>query len=750
MNPCRIETVHALSGRIRIRVKGLKGNPYFARSLEKTFKRKNNIFSVKANSQTGKALIIFNPSKISIDELQAELSLAIAQIFRIVAPVQLKKYRDEKLQLTNKKTSNKIFEPEDLPISTQVAYVLGAGLVIILLILARLFKGRLFWTGSPKLHWLAGLTSVLTGYPIFRSGIESLIKAKKLNNDLLISTATIVSLALKESITGLVVVWLVNLSSLFQTLTLDRSRKAIKKMLQGKEEMAWVEIDGAIISIPVESLKVGNTVVCNLGDKIPVDGQIIDGTGAISQAVITGESMPITKEVGEKVFAGSIVEQGTIKIRAEQVGADTSLARIIHMVEEASETKAPIQNIADKYSEKIVPISFGLAALIFLLTRDFKRSMTMLIVACPCAAGLATPTALSAAMGNAAANGILIKGGSYLEKVGETDIVLFDKTGTLTEGKPTVAQVISLSKRYLEEHIVQIAATVEAQTNHPLAKAIVNKAEELRVSLLTVENKETMVGQGVKAIVEAEEIIIGNQQMMEDHNVNLYRGKAKAAKLNLLGQTALFLAKNRILIGIIGITDKIRAESKHAITELRHSGIDTIGLITGDTRETAEIVGGELGVDRIWASTLPEGKVDIVKAYQGQEKIVTMVGEGVNDSPALAIADVGIAMGAGGTDVAIESADVVLAGDNPNKIPALIRLSNDTMEIIRQNFIFAVGINAIGLFLGAGKLISPLLAAILHNLSTFGVVVNSTRLLNYQLADKKGRKKFVRAKRVGR
>lgn len=747
MFPCRLETTHFVPGRLRVLITGLRGNRKFAKSLEKTFANHESIHLFKANSQTGKALIVFDPTKVSKVDLVGELNHKIQLICQRVIPADSLK-RIEKKKTRNLKKENDIFEPEDLPLQTQIFQVSITGAILLALLLKRIFWGRSAIANSSKVHTVAAATTIVTGYPILRSGIENLLTRKKLNNDFLISAATLVSLLLKESITGLVVVWLVNLSTLFQTFTLDKSRKAIKDMLQGKEETAWLEIDGTLVSVPIETIKEGNVIAVHIGEKIPVDGEVIDGEAAVSQAIITGESMPITKKSGDKVFAGSILEQGTLKVKAEKVGKDTSVARIIHLVEEASEVRAPIENIADRYSDKIVPLSFGLAGLIYLLTRDFKRSMTMLIVACPCAAGLSTPTAISAAMGNGARNGILIKGGNYLERIGESNVVLFDKTGTLTEGKPKINEVVILQKNLTEEKIIQLAASIEQQTNHPLAKAVVEKAEILGLQTLEVIAKEVIVGHGVKGIIDEQWYFIGSQQLMEENDVNIYRAKPKANRLKLLGQTVLFVAREKSVIGLIGIADQIRPESKKAINRIRHLGIENIGLITGDCTETADIVGKELGIDQIYANTLPEGKVDLVKKYQKENQVVTMVGEGINDSPALAKADIGIAMGTGGTDVAIESADVVLAGDNPEKIPALIKLSNHTMEVVRQNFIFAVGANAIGLILGAGKIISPLTAAILHNLSTFGVVVNSSRLLNFPIDGEKRRSKLGKTSRT--
>lgn len=749
MNPHMVKIVHFLPGRVRFRIEGLRGNSYFAGSIEKTLERYDVIHKVIANPSSGKALILFDPGRLSLDGLYSELLNSLELILSRGMPDAVIKSVKKKEERTRRK-ENDVFEPEDIPVQSQKRKVIGSGAILAGLTAKRLFLGRSARAVSPGIVTIAALTTIVTGYPILRSGLDSLFKKRKLNNDLLISAATIVSLLLRESITGLVVVWLVNLSTLFQSMTLEKSRKAIKEMLQGKDEMAWLEVNGAEVSVPIDSLKVEDTVVVHIGEKVPVDGVVSWGEAAVSQAIITGEAIPIAKAQGDKVYAGSIVEQGSLRITAEKVGSDTSVARIIQMVDQASKVRAPIENLAERYAEKIVPLSFGLALLNYLITRDFRRSMTMLIVACPCAAGLATPTAISASMGNAAKRGILVKGGNYLEKVGKTNVVLFDKTGTLTEGNPSLVAMEILHKNYSLEKILQLAASVESHTNHPLAKAILHKAEELKIEIIPAAQQQVVIGYGVKGTVNNGVVMVGNRQFLEDNGININRGEALAEKLKLMGQTVLYIAHGKALIGIMGIKDRVRAESKRAIEQLREDGIEDIGLITGDSAEAGELVKNELGLDHMWANTLPEGKVAIVENYQNEGKLVTMVGEGINDSPALATADIGIAMGTGGTDVAIESADVVLAADDPEKIVTLVRLSNHTMEIIKQNFIFAVGVNALGLVLGAGNIISPLTAALVHNLSTLGVVVNSSRLMNYSPDGKKGKKNNGRAKGIGK
>jgi heavy metal translocating P-type ATPase len=744
----RIEAIHCLPGRVRVKIHGLKGNVPFAVSLENTLRRNEYVFHVKANPQTGKALILFDGERLPPKPLFAELKTDIHYISQRVAPIDVRQKRIQAGTAVRRK--DETFEPEDMPLAVQVAQVAVTGAILLGLILKRCFFKKSLPGFSGKVNFLATMTTIIAGYPIIRSGLEKLITRGKLNNDLLISTSTMVALLLKENITGLVVVWLVNLSTLLQTLTMKKSRKAIKEMLQGKEETAWIEIDGTVVSIPVDSIEEGNTILCFIGDRVPVDGAVTDGEATVSQAVITGESAPVVKTRGDKIYAGSIVEQGTIRILVEKAGQNTSIAKIVAMVEDASCDRAPVENMADRYADRIVPFSFGLAALVYLLTRDFRRSMTMLVVACPCAASLATPTAISASMGNAARRGILVKGGSYLERVGKADVVLFDKTGTLTEGSPSVREILPMTKTFPIDLIVQLAASVEHQTNHPLAGAVVKAAEEMGLELLHVNRKEVIIGQGVRGNIKDVPLAVGNSALMKNMGINIAWAKAKAYRLHMQGQTVLYVARCNRLIGLIAIADNIRPDSLTAIRKLRRAGIEHIGLVTGDSNGTADLVARELGLDQVWSETMPADKVRIVQKFQQADKTVVMVGDGINDSPALARADIGIAMGTGGTDVAIESADIVLAADDPLKIASLISLSKHTLEIIKQNFLFAVGINISGLLLGAGKVITPLTAAILHNISTFGVVVNSSRLFHFNPDSVKGRRGNARIKRTGK
>lgn len=712
----QLKVKHQLPGRVRFTIPMLINKANLVQQLKTFLSHQAGITACKISPFTGSVLIYYQVNLLSAKALYILLAGHLQAISDAAATSAV--YSKTKQQ------------SDKLPIPWQIAQVSLSGVVLLALTAKHFINKTPLHHGGKALN-LCSVTTLMASYPIIRNGIHGLIHEKKLNNDLLISAATLVALVMSEGLTALVVVWLVNLSELLQSLTLDRSHRAIGELLNNKHEQAWLLVDGTQVSVPVEQLKSGDTVVVHTGAKIPVDGSVTAGSAAVNQAPITGESVPVYKQSGDTVYAGTVVEQGSIYILTEKVGSNTTLARIVQMVEEASNKKAPIQNLADKYADKIVPLSFLMALLIFLLTRDIHRTMTILIVACPCAAGLATPTAISAAMGNAASRGILIKGGCYLEAAGRLDTVLFDKTGTLTEGRPEVSTYVSVDDCYTPEQILSLAAAGEMHTNHPLALAVVEKARASAEEIPHYQDKKIIIGKGLKFNVEQESILIGNSRLMEDEAVDYGYALNFAREMSARGESIIYIAKSSKVIGLIGVRDALRKQSPQAILELKTSGIKELGLVSGDNRDCATAVGSSLGLTDIWSNMLPEDKVKVVQEKQGNGKIVAMVGEGINDSPALAAADIGIAMGVKGTDVAVESADVVLAGDDPMKVAEMIRLSQKTMQVIHQNFAFAIGANVLGITLGTMKIISPFTSALLHNASTLAVVINSARLLKY-------------------
>ncbi|MBM7614488.1 heavy metal translocating P-type ATPase [Alkaliphilus hydrothermalis] len=711
-----LQILSSIPGRLRIKDLHINYNHHMAFSLEEGLKKLQGIIDVKVSHHTNNILVQYNAGLVDVKKIsQYVMDLDLTKI---------------SIQPTSTSVELSMPIPQELPIKYQKRQVIVSGIV-----LAYTFVKTILF-GVPLLSLgpinIAAVATIATGYPLFRHGINGLVKEKKFNNDFLITTATIMSLWMRESLTGLAVIWLISVSELFEAMTVDRSRKAIRDMLNSTEEKAWILLDGKEVSIATKDLNVDDIVVIHSGEKIPVDGIIISGEALVNQAPITGESVPIFKEADSLVFAGTILEQGRVYVCAKKVGDDTTISRIIHLVEEASNTRAPIQNVADQYSEKLVPWSFFLSGLVYLFTGNLIRAMTILIVACPCAAGLATPTALAAAMGNAAKRGVLIKGGKYLEGMAKIDTVLFDKTGTLTRGKPSVTSVYPVADWLDTQETMYIAASCEQGNRHPLALAVVNKALEMDIEPNTPDHIDVVIGKGIIAGMDNQNILLGNRKLMMDHDIDISLGHKLEILMQENGETILYLSQNNQLIALIGVKDTIKEESLQTVKELEKRGIHDVGMITGDTTTSALGIANQLNIKKIISDVLPEGKAAIVKLEKEKGRKILMVGDGINDSPALALADVGVAMGTGGTDIAIESADIVLAGDNPLKIIEAIDISKKTLSTIQQSYGIAIGINALGILLGATSIISPFWAAILHNASTVGVVINSSRLLKYQ------------------
>ncbi len=707
------QIIHNIPGRIRIYHPSIKYNARLASQIEVLLREQKGIQECQANPKSGKILIKYN-SAITSEEVV--WSLVQNQPSNLSKPKMGKR---EKI---------KPFEVEDVSIPTQIALVAIGGLSLLYYLFRYLFRPIPL---SMNLVRQTSLLTLITAFPILRSGVENLFLRRSLNNEILIGTAIILSVLLREGATGLVVVWLVNLSTLIETLTLDKSRRTIRSMLAGNQKDAWIVVNNQEILVPISQLKQNDTVSVKLGSKIPVDGIIINGEAVVNQAALTGEPVPVHKQVDDMVLAGSTIEQGTLYIRAERVGDQTSVARVIHLVEQATHSRAPIQKMADTYSARLIPASFFLAFLVLLLTGDIRRTMTILIVACPCAAGLATPTALSAAIGNAASRGILVKGGRYLEEAGKINCLLFDKTGTLTEGKPAVTKVITMQKGYDSNSILALAAAAEANANHPLANAIKEAAKMQGIILPCIPDSEMTIGRGVKATIDGVVVHVGNSLYLNQIGIKTPLHIPFMTQDVAASATLVYVASGTILIGVIVITDSLRPNAEKAICSIREEGIIDIGIVSGDSDAGVTEIASRLRLEKVWSNMLPQDKFNLIKSLQEQGYVVGMVGDGINDSPSLALANVGIAMGVGGADAAIETAGIVLREDNPEKIVEIIRLGKKSLFIIRQNFIFAIGANIIGLGLGSAKLISPFLAAVLHNASTLAVVLNSTRLLSY-------------------
>jgi cation-transporting P-type ATPase C len=435
-----------------------------------------------------------------------------------------------------------------------------------------------------------------------------------------------------------------------------------------------------------------------------------------------------------------VVLRGRIVVRATAVGRATAIGRIITRVEEAQADRAPIQTVGENFSRRFVPASFALSALTLLLTRDVRRSMTMLLVACPCAVGLATPTAISAAIGNGARRGILIKGGAHLEAAGRVDAIVFDKTGTLTLGRPVVTNVLSFDAAWTPEQVLAYAASSEIHSRHPLAQAVIRSTEERRIHIPSHEECEVLLGQGMRVHSDdGRVLLIGSQDLLRQQQVPVTEEASDwVQRLQRAAETPLLLAVDGKLIGLVSLRDTVRPESRAVLDALRADGVRRIVLLTGDSSETAAAVAAELGIDEFRAQVMPEHKQDVVRQLRAEGYVVAVVGDGTNDAPALALADIGIAMGVSGTDVAVEAADVALASDDLHALLDLRELGRRTITGIQQNYGMSIAVNTAGLAVSAGGALSPVLAAILHNASSVAVVGNSSRLIHYRVPRKSG------------
>jgi cation-transporting P-type ATPase C len=606
-------------------------------------------------------------------------------------------------------------------------------------LVARALVGAGALVGQPWLIALIAGSTLLSGRTFFAGAWRTLARRRPLTTDTLVSSATVASIFLGESVTALTVIWLLNLGEYFHALVLRRSHRAIRALLELDEADVWLVVGNIEVSTSLDRIVPGDLIVAHAGRRLAVDGRIEEGTGTLNEAPITGESMPVVRNPGDQVYAGTILLAGRLRIRVEHVGSETAVGRLMDRVEQAQESRAPLQTTGDRFAQRFVPVSFALAVMVLVLTRDIRRALTMLLVACPCAAGLATPTAVSGAVGNGARRGILIKGGRPLESLAGADAIVFDKTGTLTNGIPTVARVVACNGAYNPEQVLSIAANAELHSEHPLGLAVVSHARDHELVIEPHEECRVLIGRGVQADWQGNRILVGSSTLLKDFGVQVpTHVERQFARYTADAETMMYVAYQEEVIGLIGVRDHVRPEVAAAVADLRSLGVRRLRMLTGDGEASAESVARAAGIAEWRSRMLPDEKFDEIRGLRGAGCTVAMVGDGINDAPALALADVGIAMGTAGSDVAIEAADIALASDDLRRLGTAIRLSRHTLGVVRQNYTIALGVNAGGVALGAFGLLNPLLAAVLHNLSTLLVVGNSARLIAFD-PDARGR-----------
>ncbi len=598
------------------------------------------------------------------------------------------------------------------------------------------------------------------GYKFYLIGFKNLIKLSP-NMDSLIAVGT--SAAFLYSVFGMykiatgdtsyamhlyfeaavTILTLITLGKYLEAISKGKTSEAIKKLMGLAPKTATIIREGNEIVIPIDEVVVGDIILVKPGEKLPVDGEVIEGSTAIDESMLTGESIPVEKIVGSNVIGASINKTGFIKYKATKVGGDTALSQIIKLVEDAQGSKAPIAKMADVISAYFVPIVIGLAifsAIAWLIAGEtpvfaLTIFISVLVIACPCALGLATPTAIMVGTGKGAENGVLIKGGEALEITHKINTIVFDKTGTITEGKPVVTDIVSRGKE--NNILLALAASAEKGSEHPLGEAIVRAAIEKNIELKSLENFNAIPGHGIEVVIENESILLGNLKLMKERSIDIGELRGEADRLANEGKTPMFIAINNSLEGIIAVADTVKPSSINAIKELHNMGIK-VAMITGDNKKTAEAIAKQVGIDIVLSEVLPEDKANEVKKLQGKDDKVAMVGDGINDAPALAQADIGIAIGSG-TDVAIESADIVLMRSDLMDVIVAIKLIKATIRNIKQNLFWAFGYNVLGipvamgvLHIFGGPLLNPMIAAAAMSLSSVSVLANALRLKKFK------------------
>jgi Cd2+/Zn2+-exporting ATPase len=601
-------------------------------------------------------------------------------------------------------------------------------LASLLLLIAAIIQTPDGLVNSANAHtWLYLAAALVGSVYIWWSAIQG-IRERDFTADIPVSFATAAALIIGQYSAAAVVAVLLLLGGILEEFVSARAGNALDSLAKLLPDRVTVRRDGEDRVIPLEEVRSADLVLIRSGDRIPVDGEVVLGTASINQAAITGESLAVEKQPGDPVFAGTLNELGALEVRTTKVGEETTLGQIRRMVEEAQTQKAPIERILNRYAKFYTPAALLLGALVWWWSGDILRAITILIVFCPCVMVLATPTALVASIGNAALRGSLVKKGATIEALAKVTAVAFDKTGTLTSGQPKLTTLDPLGQM-TETELLRLAAIAEKLSEHPLGRAVAQAAIAREIVVPDPEEFTALPGLGVRARIEGGEVIIGRPRLLSEQGITIDPNvQTRARNLAAMGRTVILVAHNGLIVGILVLEDTLRPESSQVITRLKKLGIRTV-LVTGDNTATAERIAGALGISEVHAEVLPAQKVEIVKQLQAQGWSIAFVGDGVNDGPALATANVGVAMGLGGTDVAIETAEIALLSDDLTKLPHLLSLSRQAMRAIKQNLIFSLGVLAIAVGLAIPGILAPVTGALLHEMSSIPVIANSARLI---------------------
>ena len=723
-----------------------------ANRVERITKKIDGVESANVNFATEKLTVRVDAEKVRYSDIKLAVDKAGFKLIKEDDEVkEASKKKDESKLLLNRFIFSLIFTVPLLIIS--MGHMVGMPLPSII----NPMKNPL---NFALVQLVLTIPVMVAGYKFYKIGYKNLFKLSP-NMDSLIAIGTSAAVAyglfaIYKILNGethyamhlyfesaVVILTLITLGKYLEAVSKGKTSEAIKKLMGLAPKTATIIKNGKEVSIPIEDVIVGDIILVKPGEKLPVDGEIIEGSTSIDESMLTGESIPVEKNIGSTVIGASINKAGFIKYKATKVGKDTALAQIVKLVEEAQGTKAPIAKMADIIAAYFVPTVMALAIIaavgwliagestVFALT----IFISVLVIACPCALGLATPTAIMVGTGKGAENGVLIKGGEALETTYKIDTIVFDKTGTITEGKPKVTDIICNGIK--EEEVLVLAASAEKGSEHPLGEAIVREAEDRSLEFKSLEHFKAVPGHGIEVTIEGKDILLGNKKLMIENNINIESLHVESDRLATEGKTPMYIAINNKLSGIIAVADTVKENSKAAIEELKKMNVN-VAMITGDNKKTAEAIAKSVRIDIVLAEVLPEDKANEVKKLQGQNRKVAMVGDGINDAPALVQADVGIAIGSG-TDVAIESADIVLMKSDLKDVVTAIRLSKATIKNIKENLFWAFGYNVLGipvamgvLHIFGGPLLNPMIAAAAMSFSSVSVLLNALRLKRFK------------------
>lgn len=735
-----------------------------AKAVERSVGKLDGVQTVDVNLATEKASISYIPEKVKLSEIKEAIKKA--------------GYEPRDAENKNAVDEDKIRKEKEVK-SLWIKFIVSAVFAIPLFYIAmgQMIKEPFGPLPLPQIinpdinplnfgliQLFLTIPIVIAGYKFYTIGTKAIL-SKSPNMDSLIAIGT--GAALSYSLYSLyltfngdmmaihnmyfesagVIITLVLLGKFLESVAKGKTSEAIKKLMGLSPKTAIIIKDNKEIEIPIEEVEVGDVIVVKPGSKIPVDGIVVEGHTSVDESMLTGESIPVEKSVGSHVVGASINKNGTIKFKAEKVGSDTAISQIIKLVEDAQGSKAPIAKLADVISGYFVPIVFAIAVIVsiawFISGKDIEFALSIfiavLVIACPCALGLATPTAIMVGTGKGAENGILIKGGEALESTHKINTIVFDKTGTITEGKPVVTDIITDGDINKDE-LLKIAASAEKGSEHPLGEAIVKEGEKKNLGLYNIDKFVAIPGHGIEVEIESKGILLGNKKLMQDRKIALRKLEEISDKLAAEGKTPMYIAINNKIAGIIAVADIVKESSAKAIMKLHDMGIE-VAMITGDNKKTADAIARQVGIDKVLAEVLPQDKSSEVKKLQSEGRFVAMVGDGINDAPALAQADIGMAIGSG-TDVAMESADIVLMKSDLMDVPTAIKLSRSTMRNIKENLFWAFAYNVIGipiaagvLYLFGGPLLNPVIAALAMAFSSTSVLLNALRLKRFK-ADK--------------